>query len=102
MLPITIWLWSVTVTVEWKIDTSRDTSNTELSGSIKEVQNAATTWQWMYNHERPNMALGGFTSAEKLAAYQINQKPLLYIDANNGEIAIPTCFLQKIDYRCSS
>lgn len=48
--------------------------NVELFSSIEEVQNAATTWQWMYNHERPNMALGGFTPAQKLAAYQINQK----------------------------
>lgn len=48
--------------------------NAELFDSIEAVQDAATKWQWMYNHERPNMALGGFTPAQKLLAYQLNQK----------------------------
>ena len=30
-----------------------------LFESISEVQNYATDWMWTYNHERPNMALGG-------------------------------------------
>jgi putative transposase len=38
-----------------------------LFGSIKEVQSAATRWLWTYNHERPNMALGGITPRQKLA-----------------------------------
>ena len=38
-----------------------------LFGSIEEVQNAATRWLWTYNHERPNMALGGITPRQKLA-----------------------------------
>ncbi|TYK68203.1 transposase, partial [Comamonas sp. Z1] len=24
-------------------------------------------WMWTYNHERPNMALGGFTPKQRLA-----------------------------------
>ncbi|WP_150788909.1 integrase core domain-containing protein, partial [Pseudomonas aeruginosa] len=32
-----------------------------------EVQEHATRWIWTYNHERPNMALGGITPKQKLA-----------------------------------
>lgn len=45
-----------------------------LFGSIDEVQLAATQWMWAYNHERPNMALGGFTPAQKLHAYLLKQQ----------------------------
>jgi len=38
-----------------------------LFDSIEEVQAFATNWLWTYNHERPNMALGGFTPKQKLA-----------------------------------
>lgn len=38
-----------------------------LFGSISEVQEHATRWVWTYNHERPNMALGGITPKQKLA-----------------------------------
>jgi len=38
-----------------------------LFESIREVQAFATRWLWGYNHERPNMALGGFTPMQKLA-----------------------------------
>lgn len=38
-----------------------------LFDSIEEVQNFATRWLWTYNHERPNMALGGITPKQKLA-----------------------------------
>lgn len=38
-----------------------------LFASILEVQDYATQWLWHYNHERPNMALGGYTPAQKLA-----------------------------------
>ena len=34
---------------------------------VKQVQDTATRWLWTYNHERPNMALGGITPAMKLA-----------------------------------
>jgi putative transposase len=38
-----------------------------LFDSIDEVQQFATRWLWSYNHERPNMALGGITPQQKLA-----------------------------------
>lgn len=38
-----------------------------LFHSIEEVQEYATQWLWTYNHERPNMALGGITPQQKLA-----------------------------------
>ena len=38
-----------------------------LFESISEVQEFATRWLWTYNHERPNMALGGITPKQKLA-----------------------------------
>ena len=38
-----------------------------LFESIAEVQEHATRWVWIYNHERPNMALGGITPKQKLA-----------------------------------
>ena len=38
-----------------------------LFESIEEVQHRATNWLWTYNHERPNMGLGGITPIQKLA-----------------------------------
>lgn len=38
-----------------------------LFDSVDEVQEFATRWLWNYNHERPNMALGGFTPMQRLA-----------------------------------
>lgn len=38
-----------------------------LFESIEEVQGSATRWLWTYNHERPNMALGGITPRQRLA-----------------------------------
>jgi len=35
--------------------------------SIEEVQDYATQWMYSYNHDRPNMALGGFTPKQHLA-----------------------------------
>lgn len=34
---------------------------------LEEVRLHATQWAWMYNHERPNMALGGITPKQRLA-----------------------------------
>ena len=34
---------------------------------LSEVQDFATKWMWSYNHDRPNMALGGFTPKQRLA-----------------------------------
>jgi putative transposase len=38
-----------------------------LWNDIQEVQDFATRWQWQYNNERPNMALGGITPKQRLA-----------------------------------
>lgn len=38
-----------------------------LFESINDVQESATCWLWTYNHERPNMAIGGITPIQKLA-----------------------------------
>lgn len=43
-----------------------DWLNQHLFESIAHVQDAATRWLWTYNHERPNMALGGITPMQKL------------------------------------
>ena len=37
-----------------------------IIGSIEEAQSHATKWLWTYNNERPNMAIGGITPAQKL------------------------------------
>jgi len=47
--------------------TVRMTGSRHLFESIDQVQNFATHWLWTYNHERPNMALGGITPIQKLA-----------------------------------
>ncbi len=38
-----------------------------LFESINDVRESATRWLWTYNHERPNMAIGGITPTQKLA-----------------------------------
>ena len=35
--------------------------------NLDEVRDYATQWIWRYNHERPNMALGGITPRQRLA-----------------------------------
>ena len=37
-----------------------------LFSSLNALQEYATKWQWFYNHERPNMALGGFTPMQHI------------------------------------
>jgi putative transposase len=39
-----------------------------LFSSIPHAQQKATEWLWQYNNQRPNMALGGITPAQKLEA----------------------------------
>ncbi len=34
---------------------------------LEKVQDFTTNWMWSYNHERPNMALGGITPKQRLA-----------------------------------
>jgi putative transposase len=38
-----------------------------LFDTIEEVQESATRWLWTYNHERPNMAIGGITPSQRPA-----------------------------------
>ncbi len=38
-----------------------------LFETLDEIQDFATNWLWTYNHDRPNMALGGMTPKQKLA-----------------------------------
>jgi putative transposase len=42
--------------------------NQHLFSSIPQAQKTATEWLWQYNNQRPNMALGGITPAQKLEA----------------------------------
>jgi putative transposase len=44
-----------------------DWLSSHLFESIEQVQEYATQWLWIYNHERPHMALGGITPKQKLA-----------------------------------
>ena len=37
-----------------------------LFDSLEEVQEQATNWLWLYNNQRPNMAIGGITPKQKL------------------------------------
>ena len=36
--------------------------------SIEQVQDYATRWMYVYNHERPNMAIGGVHPKQRLAS----------------------------------
>jgi putative transposase len=38
-----------------------------LFETLEEIQEFATNWLWIFNHDRPNMALGGITPKQKLA-----------------------------------
>lgn len=38
-----------------------------LWSDLEEIQMFATQWMWKYNHDRPNMALGGITPKQRLA-----------------------------------
>ena len=38
-----------------------------LFETLGEIQEFATNWLWTYNHDRPNIALGGITPRQKLA-----------------------------------
>ena len=42
--------------------------NQHLFASIEQAQRTATEWLWLYNNQRPNMAIGGITPAQKLKA----------------------------------
>ncbi|MDX7649897.1 IS3 family transposase, partial [Aeromonas caviae] len=38
-----------------------------LFESLNELLEFASIWLWVYNYERPNMALGGYTPKQRLA-----------------------------------
>jgi|GEM_PF-2685083 len=44
-----------------------DWLNQYIFETIEDVQHAAIEWLWVYNNERPNMAIGGITPKQKLA-----------------------------------
>lgn len=44
-----------------------DWLNQYIFNTIEEVREFATKWLWVYNNERPNMAIGGITPKQKLA-----------------------------------
>lgn len=44
--------------------------NQNLFTTIEQVQDAATKWQWIYNHDRPSMALDGRTPIQCLEQYK--------------------------------
>ena len=44
-----------------------DWLNQYIFKTIQEVKEFATKWLWVYNNERPNMAIGGITPKMKLA-----------------------------------
>ncbi|WP_425494805.1 integrase core domain-containing protein [Pandoraea morbifera] len=50
------------------------------------VQRFATDWMWTYNHDRPNMALDGFTPKQPLA---MAAWFLLLNPVENGGITAP-------------
>lgn len=41
-----------------------------IYSDITELQDKATRWLWTYNHERPNMRIGGITPIQKLKLIQ--------------------------------
>jgi putative transposase len=47
--------------------------NQNLFSSIEQVQDAATKWQWIYNYERPSMALNGRTPIQCLEQHSTIQ-----------------------------
>jgi putative transposase len=44
--------------------------NQHLFTTIEQAQDAATKWQWIYNHDRPSMALNGLTPIQCLEQYK--------------------------------
>lgn len=48
-----------TVRYEWLVH--------HLFETLDEIQDFSNRWLWTYNHDQPNMALGGITPKRKLA-----------------------------------
>lgn len=43
-----------------------DWLNHYIYSDIEELQSRATQWLWTYNHERPNMGVGGITPSKNV------------------------------------
>ena len=52
-----------------------------LFETLDEIQDFASRWWWAYDHDRPNMALGGITPKQKLV---FAAQPLLFARSKNG------------------
>ena len=61
-----------------------------LVESIEQAQDYATRWLWIYNNERPNMALGGMTPQKKVGHFGLT---LLLSPIKNGGITVLVCSL---------
>lgn len=48
--------------------------NQHLFESLEHAQNEATQWLWCYNHNRPHMALNGFTPVQKRLRSKTNSR----------------------------
>jgi len=51
---------------ELGISTAREWLSPCYWSDLAEAQDFETKWMWSYNHDRPNMALGGFTPKQRL------------------------------------
>jgi putative transposase len=51
--------------------------NQHLFTTIEQAQDAATQWQWIYNHDRPSMALAGKTPIQTLNEFHSRVHPPL-------------------------
>jgi hypothetical protein len=67
---------------------------------LDHVQRFATAWMWTYNHERPNMALGGITP--ETAAGHGCLTFLLLPNAKNGGITMRSLRSEKRDQYVST
>jgi len=45
---------------------------------LEQVQSDATRWLWLYNNERPNMAIGGITPKQKLMILSTNHSTQIH------------------------
>ena len=51
-----------------------DKANFNSLERLKIAQDSENQWLWTYNNERPNMAIGGITHAQKLERHMYTRK----------------------------
>ena len=56
-----------------------------LFETLDEIQDFASRWWWAYDHDRPNMALGGITPKQKLV---FAAQPLLFARSKNRGLLV--------------